>query len=158
MTAATIVRRTCEAPDCDELLRDPRARTCSPACRTALHRVNRGHRPRRQPCVCERCNAGFTARRNDARFCPKCRVKQPKPQPAAHEVCEWLHGPTLASWLEDQVRQLHSRLNGQTRTFERWKEGGRANFYETVDPILQRLNLAAWEVPEEAWIKNGGRR
>lgn len=133
--------RVCAAPGCGRSLegRNPSARTCSGACRVALHEAKRGRRPRggapREPWWW----LTFT----------------PGPDDPPFMRCEELHAGELASWLERRPGFSPASLNGERRTFERWRSGQvhRTGVY-TADEILTALGLHLDQLPDDLWIED----
>jgi hypothetical protein len=71
------------------------------------------------------------------------------------EQRDWVDGPGIVSWLREQgLQSVHRQLTeSQARRVNCWANGEAANFY-TLDPILNRLGLFEWEIPENLWIES----
>lgn len=89
----------------------------------------------------------------DDGLCQPCR---PKPVDREGQLPEWIDGPGLVAWIEEEeggtIETADLRLGFHARRLRGWRMGERARA-ETVDLVLNKLGLYLGQVPHHLYIE-----
>ena len=69
------------------------------------------------------------------------------------DTAEWLDGPALVAWLEEEIVPTLRRDVGEShaRRLNEWVRLGGAAHYTTADRILTVLDLTLAMLPDDLW-------
>lgn len=87
-----------------------------------------------------------------------CQAESCRPKPVDHEgqLSEWISGPGLVAWIEEEeggtIERADLRLGFHARRLRSWRDGDRAKA-ETADLVLNKLGLCLGQVPHHLYVE-----